>query len=226
MHHQLNRFIMVTLSVILVSVGLSSCFARWVEQKSNRIYNQQLSKSPFDVVIVPGYPFDGKAWDKIVKLRVGWAVYLYRTGMTKHIIFSGSAVYSPYVESRIMKYYAVALGVPDSVIYTEEAAEHSTENVFLSYHMAQQLGYKRIALASDPWQTEWMRNFFEKHDLKFEALPAIIEKVDSMHLGQPSINPEPARVDSFISITERESFRQRFRGTRGKNIDWQNGTVR
>ena len=57
--------------------------------------------------------------------RVVWAVYLHRIGVTRRIIMSGSAVYSPWVEAKVMREYAVALGVPREDVLIEDRAEHS-----------------------------------------------------------------------------------------------------
>jgi len=112
---------------------------------------------PFDVIIVPGVPFKNGNWDSVMKARVLWSYILYKDGYTKNIIYSGSAVYSPYYEGIIMGLYAEQLGIPKSHIFYETKANHSTENVYYSYLLAQQEGFKSIALASDPFQSSLLR---------------------------------------------------------------------
>ena len=90
-------------------------------------------RKPFDVIIVPGIPFRDGEWDVIMKSRVLWSKKLYEEGAAKHIIYSGSAVYTPYIESEIMRKYALALGIPDSVIFLEKDAFHGVENLYYSY---------------------------------------------------------------------------------------------
>ena len=62
---------------------------------SSRAARSQLEKSGtkvYDVVVVPGIPLiDGK-WNMTMKRRIYWAKFLYDKGLTKNIIFSGSAV--------------------------------------------------------------------------------------------------------------------------------------
>jgi hypothetical protein len=73
---------------------------------------------PYDVIIVPGIPFEkDKDAGMIMKARVKWASYLVTRGIAKNVIFSGSAVYTPYTESRIMALYAIELGIPAERIY-------------------------------------------------------------------------------------------------------------
>jgi hypothetical protein len=182
---------------------------------------KQSADKQFDVVIVPGIPYNGKQWDMIMKGRIYWAKYLFAKGIVKNIIFSGAAVHSQWVESRIMALYAEAIGVPSVHIFTEEKAEHSTENVYFSYKQALQMGFTRIALASDPFQTKLLRKYVNKCVSDNIALLPIVydilrEMDDSM--TDPDIDANNALIREFKPLKEREAFRQRFKGTRGKNI--------
>jgi len=179
---------------------------------------------PFDAIIVPGYPYDGEKWDDIMKMRVLWAKYLVDNHIAKNIIFSGSAVYSPYVESLIMREYAIALGVDSTIIFTEQKAEHSTENVFYSYQFAEKMKWNNVALATDYVQIKMVRSFVSKRKIPVAYIPAIYDVIDSMDvyrgdsISQPIINDTIAFVPNFEPITDRENAYQRWRGTRGHNI--------
>ena len=94
--------------------------------------------------------------------RVYWAKFLFDKGIAKNIMFSGSSVYSPYYESIIMSMYAEAIGIPKENIFIETKAEHTTENVYYSYKKALELGFKNIAVASDPFQTKMVSRFTRK----------------------------------------------------------------
>ncbi|MCB9187368.1 MAG: YdcF family protein [Flavobacteriales bacterium] len=175
---------------------------------------------PFDAVIVPGVPFDS-AWSDIMRARVLWSYHLYNHGYAKNIIFSGSAVYTPYVESRIMAEYARTLGIPEANIFTEERAEHSTENVFYSYYMAKDLGFRNVALATDPFQTKMVKSFAKRKKLDLYYVPAIFDTIHTYYDGlQASIDPTWAEVDNFVALPEREGFWKRFAGTLGKNLKY------
>lgn len=211
--------------LLAISLIFSSCLSQMIDKESKGFSDKSLSDGNFDVVIVPGYPFDGEKWDKVMKLRVVWSYYLYKTGITKNVIYSGNAVYTPYVESKIMKMYAMELGIPAEHIFIEQEAEHSTENIFLSYKMAKSMGFNRVALATDPFQNKWMHKFYKKHDCDMKYLPSQMHIVDSLAIGDPIIAKDSAFVEDFVSIKKRESFRQRWRGTQGKNIDFEKGIV-
>lgn len=198
----------------------SSCI--YSSKTQHRLFNA-VEKEQFDVIIVPGVPFENNLWDRIMKGRVYWAKYLYDKGIAKNIIFSGGAVYSPYYEGSIMALYAEALGIPKQHIFSEIRAEHSTENVYYSYKLAKKLGFNRIALASDPFQTKSLRKFIQKRiDPNMPVIPFVVDtlKLIEPTMTDPSINYQQAFKKDFISLKKREGFFKRWRGTRGKNIDW------
>ncbi|NOZ35248.1 MAG: YdcF family protein [Chlorobi bacterium] len=186
---------------------------------SKQVYKSAVKTAPFDAVIVPGVPFDGKEWNDVMKMRVYWSYLLWKRDITKHIIYSGSAVYTPYFEAKIMKLYAVKLGIPDSIIFTDTLAEHSTENLWYSYKLAKKYGFEKIALATDPFQNFMMRKFKIDNSLNIRALPIIFDELDTfMTLKSPVIDPVSAYAENFKSIEKRESKWKQFRGTLGLNI--------
>ena len=154
------------------------------------------------------------------KMRIHWAYYLYKKGIAKNVIFSGSAVATPYIESRVMSYYGESLGIPAQHIFTEEKAQHSTENVYYSYRLAKKLGFKKIALATDPFQSRYMGKFMRKFEIPVALLPTVIDTLKVLDLYEPNIDPKPAMVDNFQKLSSRENFFQRFKGTMGQYIIW------
>ena len=111
----------------LLSTLLSGCFIFAPSpQKTNR---ESLKKAPYDAIIVPGVPFDGKHWSEAMKMRVQWSNYLYKKGIAKNIIYSGSAVYTEYEEAKIMALYGEALGIPKEHIFTDPG--HPTQNGYI-----------------------------------------------------------------------------------------------
>ena len=181
--------------------------------------------APYDALIVPGIPFENDNWNYVMKSRVLWSVYLYNQGYAKNIIYSGSAVYSPYVEAKIMAMYAEKLGVPREHIFIEPTAEHSTENVYYSTLIAKRKGFKKVAIATDRFQSRTLADFLpkvrRKTHIDVKSLPIQDQWLDTMRQGDPQINYELAKVDSFVSIVNRESKLKRFWGTLGKHIRYE-----
>lgn len=178
----------------------------------------------YDIIVVPGVPFDSAVgkWSRTMKARVYWSKYLYDKGVTRNVMYSGSSVYTPYYEGEIMAMYAEAIGIPKKHIYTETKAEHSTENIYYSYHKAKKLGFKKIALASDPFQTRMLSQFTHtKVSPDVELIPIVFDTLKTMEpqMVDPPIDYQRAFNKDFVSITHRENFWERLRGTMGNKLD-------
>ncbi|MFL5763919.1 MAG: YdcF family protein [Bacteroidia bacterium] len=184
-----------------------------------------MKEAPYDVIIVPGCPYNGKDWSLPMKGRVIWASYLVNKGIAKNVIFSGAAVYTPYVEGKVMAIYAESLGVAKEKIYVEDKAEHSTENIYNSYMMAKKLGFKKIAVASDQFQSNLLMRFTRiRFDLPIAHIPFVVDTLSRIDDVHPVIDATSARVenfDAFKPITQTQSARYRRRGTFGKHIKFE-----
>ena len=148
--------------LLFISTILLLLYSCSYSNKAARKLYAQAEKKSYDMIVVPGVQFENGVWDRTMKGRVYWAKYLYDKGIAKNIMFSGSAVYTPYYEAKIMALYAEAIGIPKEHIFIETKAEHSTENIYYSYKKAKELGFNTIALASDPFQTKRLRKFIRK----------------------------------------------------------------
>jgi uncharacterized SAM-binding protein YcdF (DUF218 family) len=211
-----EHYVYRTFELVLIAVGLS--YSRKTSLKMLRAVSGQT----FDAIIVPGVPFDGKHWSLVMRARVCWARMLFDSGITRNIIFSGGAVHTPWVEGRIMAMYAEALGLPSEHLIVEDKAEHSTENILYSYKLAQKMGLKRVALASDPFQSKLLSNYARKRVAPdMSVLPVVYHLVDLCMRSwpEPQIDHELARVKDFVPLKERESLSKRLQGTRGGNVD-------
>lgn len=212
----MNKYLYVLLAGLIFTGCIS--MKRGPKNAYNYIKDENVT---FDAIIVPGIPFENGSWDTVMKARVIWAWSLYKNGVTKNIIFSGDAVYSPYYESKIMGLYAQELGVPKEHIYYDTQARHSTENVYYSYLLAKELGFKVVALASDPLQSGLLRSYTRnRFGTPIYHMPFVMDTVRRYNHFRPSINPAPALKQGFVSITDQLTPSERFKGTLGKDIDW------
>lgn len=202
-------------SLIALTLLLSGCtFSRYA--KKSYEYAQQLE--PFDAIIVPGLPYDKENTSSVLEMRMLWAKHLYDEGITRNVIFSGSAVYTPFIESVAMKVMADSMGIPSHFTFSETEAEHSTENVYYSWKMAKGLGFEKIALATDPFQAVMLRGFIRKHTPDVEIIPVVFSKIDMKNNSLPVIDTTSSYRRDFVSIKEREGFFERMRYTFGKRI--------
>lgn len=211
-------FFHLTLAVLLSFLSGCANFYNKYYTDPDLSYKEASTKAPFDAVVIPGYPYNKGGWNATLKGRVYWGIYLYQQGIAKNLIFSGSAVYTPYVESKIMALYAEALGIPGKNIFTETKAEHSTENLYYSYKLAKDKGFKSIALATDVAQSSFIKSVNNKFRLDVQFIPMIYDTLKTINKIDPVIDEEKAFVPDFVSIMERESLNKRLQGTRGKKV--------
>ena len=213
-----NKLVLL-LNGFLLPIIINSC--SYSSKTTRRILDNSL-KTSYDVIIVPGYPFKNFTWDRNMKGRIYWSKFLFDNGVAKNIIYSGSSVYSPYYEGKIMALYAEAIGIPANNILAETKAEHSTENIYYSYKKAKQLGFKSIAVASDPFQTKLLRRYIlKKISADVIVIPIVMDTLKMIEpaMIDPVIDYQKAFNKNYIPLKEREHFWKRLRGTWGMNID-------
>jgi uncharacterized SAM-binding protein YcdF (DUF218 family) len=216
----MNKFFRYNLCLLLTFFLLSGCSL--FRPGPGKLFKRAIKNEPYDVIIVPGVPFNGTNWSTAMKGRVIWANYLIQKGIAKNVIFSGAAVYTPYVEAKIMALYAEVLGTPKEKIFIEDKAQHSTENIYNSYQLAKKMGFTKMAVASDPYQSNLLMRFTKRRfKQKIDHIPFVIDTLSQIDDVFPKIDPETAHVENFIPITETQSFWYRLRGTRGKNIKFE-----
>jgi len=210
-----NLFFFFSLLYLFSSCGI-------IAPNTKKAFSNNKKLAPYDAIIVPGVPFHGDTLDRVMQLRVLWANYLYQQGYTKNIIYSGGAVYTPYSEARVMAQTGKAMGIPKEHIFVEERAEHSTENVYYGYRIAKENGFKKVALASDPYQTKSLYLFLKKFDLPIKILPVVFDTLRTISPIFPEINYDASLVDTtdFVALPNREKSGERFKGTLGQKIVW------
>jgi len=199
---------------------LSSCsyfYAKYYTEPNSCLQHAQFHK-PYDVVIIPGFPYHKDSMNFVIQNRVYWALYLYQKGFAKNFIFSGSAVYTPYVEAKIMAMYAQQIGIPAANIFIETQAEHSTENIYYSYRLAEKKGFKTIVLATEVAQSSFIKSNND-HRTKFvlDFIPIVYDSLMTTKL-MPDIDQDSAFVQHFVSLPDRENGWKRLKGTKGKKV--------
>lgn len=210
-----KRILFFGLLFVSISALLIYCSVR---RYAGRSYAQAKKDRPYDVVVVPGIPYNTQSTMNVLALRIFWAKHLYDSGYTHNIIFSGSAVYTPYIEGVIMKIMADSLGIPSDHTFSETRAEHSTENAYYGWKLARSLGFQKIALATDPFQSSTLEGFIKKYCPGMTSVPAVLDLLNSSGKSLPRIDPSGAFVKDFISLPQRQGFWERWQGTMGKRV--------
>lgn len=209
------------LTIILFSTTVISCSI--INKSSVKAFSKVKQHDlTFDAIIVPGYPYKDRNWDSLMKARVIWSYVLYKNGIAKNIIYSGSTVYSLFYESLIMGLYAQQLGIPTQHIFYDTLARHSVENVYYSYLIAKEQGFKIVALATDPFQSIFLRNFTSTRlGTPIYHLPFVIDSVWTYSFLTPTIDPAKARKKNFNTSKNKQSVIERVSGAIGGGINWE-----
>lgn len=193
------RLLCITL---LVVISLSSC--EIFHHSIKRTYHKHATAAPYDAVIIPGLPYDHGKVNPMFKARLLWAVDLHRKGLARHIIFSGGAVHTPYVESVVMKNFAVKLGIPDSCITIEPHARHTHENISLGTKLADHKGFCKVAIATDPIQTWAIKNLWDRAHRQVSLLPFDMKDMPHYYKTElPVADVSEAFVSNFVPLKNR-----------------------
>ena len=205
------------LFLLICVLGFQSCIFLGVRQ--NKHYKSVEKIKPIDVIIVPGLPLYGGQWDTLLKSRIIWSDFLIKKGIASNVLYSGNAVYTVWQEGPSMALYATQLGIKKENILIDTLAEHSTENLFYGYQLAKQKGYKTIAVATDPFQCALLQKFAKKN-FKEEIyfLPIIYDSIRQQMKIELTIDTTLTKSTHFIPLEQRQDYKERLNGTRGKHI--------
>ena len=205
-----------SLLILILIVLLAACNVRKIAQS---MYAADIVKAPYDVIIVPGIAYDTTRQVKSgFNARIVWAKRLYDAGIAKNIIFSGNACSTPYKEGEAMRLIAIAMGVPANHVFAENHAEHSKENVYYGWLLAQKLGFKKVALAANPYQAFFLQGFIETNLKDMGILPMAVDSIKKYNQPLPAFNDSAAFVKDFIPLNKRETFWTRVRHTNHNNL--------
>jgi uncharacterized SAM-binding protein YcdF (DUF218 family) len=177
----------------------ASCSLKELVIKKNK---KGFAKAPYDAIIVPGYPFEAPSHQELFNIRIHWAKTLYERGVAKNIIFSGGAIHTPYLEGKIMKLYAQSLGIEPTHIFEENEAVHSHQNLLKGKKLAKKLGFKKVAVATDPFQFAYMTLLV---GIYTPGMPLLTFTPDSMpyfYKPLPEIDGRAAFIENWSDKTK------------------------
>lgn len=192
------------LLVLIVAGVFSSCSL--LDHHTMATYHKHVLHAPFDVVIVPGLPHDTNRLNPLLKARMLWAKELYENGTARHIIFSGSAVHTPFIEGMVMKIMADSIGIPTQHTFIEDKALHSHENIAYGVKKALGMGFKNIAIATDPIQSFMARRYIRLYHSQVSLLPFSVTAMPVYYRAEfPKVDACDAYVENFVPLKERQT---------------------
>lgn len=193
-----KRFFAILFTIIFIS---GSCSLNKMVARKNKTSDK---KGPYDLVVIPGYPYEASSNKELFAIRLHWAKAVYDRGIAKNIMFSGDAVHTPYIEGKLMKLFAIEMGIPAEHIYEENKALHTTENIKNAKKLAKEMGFDKIAFATDPYQFSYMVPLV---NVLAAGTPLISFPTDSMEFySQPlpeNVNINAAFVENWSDPTKK-----------------------
>ncbi len=163
---------------------------------------------PFDTVIVPGCPSEENGALSYCQIgRAGQAAILWQEAWTRSFIVSGSDVHTPYVEAEAIAEAMTTLGVPPERIVLERDALHSDENVHYSALLADKLGFRRLAVASNGSIASWLCGLLVDEGRSCAALPMDMHALETyLPAHEQALRSLRAhRVDPWEPLAAREA---------------------
>lgn len=202
---------------VLGSLLLPSCF--FLGPTPRKLFQTAELVKPIDIAIIPGLPLYHGKLDTLLKSRLLWSHFLFKKGIVSNVLYSGNAVYTPWVEGSSMALFANLLGIENENILIDTIAEHSTENLFYGYQLAKKMGYKTIAIATDPFQCAMLHKYAKKNfNETIYFIPIIYDSIKPQMNMCLEIDTTLTIKKNFIPITERLDSKDRLKGTTGKSI--------
>jgi uncharacterized SAM-binding protein YcdF (DUF218 family) len=121
----------------------------YVQWKIHQV-EETVPHEPADVGIVLGAALWNNVPSPALRERLEKALELYEEGYFSHIIVTGGLDYngSTITEAQGMKHYLSARGVPEAVIFTENLATDTYENLWFSREIMKQNGWETAIIVT------------------------------------------------------------------------------
>lgn len=117
-----------------------------------------------DLIVVLGNPVNKDGTIGITqKSRVKAGVDLYEKGLADKILFTGGAAVNRFVESDVMKQFALNRGVPSKDVLIETRSINTIQNAFYSNQIIQGQNVDSIILVTSAYHTLRAKFVFKKY---------------------------------------------------------------
>ena len=137
------------------------------------------NKTKKDCVIICGYPADDDGRiSEVLKSRVDEGIALYKDGLVKTMIMSGTAAHNQYVEAIVMKDYAILQGVKSEDILLETKAKSTYHNMLYSKDIVEEKGIKTCYVITNSWHLRKADYYSRKFGFDYEMISS--RKPESM----------------------------------------------
>ena len=105
--------------------------------------------------------------------RVHAAAGAFKQGIAPTVVATGGKRWRGHVEAHRMRDTLVKLGVPDESIVLETASHNTAENAFFTTRIANQRGWKHIAVVTCPWHLPRAVLNFQRCGMRVTEIPSL-----------------------------------------------------
>ncbi len=161
---KLRKVVIISIPVLVIAVFLHTVV-------SFTTYGRNIVPGKADAAIVLGAASYGDKPSPVFRERINHAVWLYRNGFVKKIIFTGARDSgNEPAASSVASLYAVGRGVPIQDILGEDRSTTTEENLSCAHELAVKNGLKTFLIVSDPLHMK--RAMMLTEDLGLSARPS------------------------------------------------------
>ena len=140
---------MYLLFLFILSVLIAVCLIAVASDIVN--YGKRDEKAPSDVAIVLGAATTNGEVSPVYRERINHAIWLYENGYVDYLILTGGFGDGNSVsDSAAAKNYAISRGIPENVIFIEEASTITEENLEQAKIIMDNNSLNTAILVSDP----------------------------------------------------------------------------
>lgn len=138
------------ISVVILSIYMVLFYTPFVWFLAKPLKISDVARHANCIVVFAGGVGESGQAGQGYEERVQHAVYLYKNGYAKYMIFSSGHTYA-FKEPLIMKALAVSLGVPEDVIILEDKSSNTFQNVKFIKKILEDKNWHNILLVSSPY---------------------------------------------------------------------------
>jgi len=151
----------------IIGIGLVVGLFFFASAKFLSVGGEEIGEA--DVIIVLGYPCtpDGQI-SPTQRSRIDKGIELFDRSNAQNLVFTGGAAHNKYVESEVMKAYAISKGVKAYKILIEGKSQSTYENAKYSAEMLRDKSLKYV-IVSSLYHTRRARLIFKKHFPELEV---------------------------------------------------------
>lgn len=168
-HCLVIRYFLRGLLLSIFLVLIATFYITW----SIYYYGYQIDKTDYraDSALVLGAAVWGEKPSPIFRERINHAIWLYRTGRVRMLIFTGGTPQNHYpTEAEVGRRYAIKQGIAPSDILIENRSRTTYENLKNASEEGHSIGLKSYLIVSDHYHM--CRAMLIAHDLGMRVFPS------------------------------------------------------